>query len=109
MSRSEANFHRHKESLPDRFLPDGLRPVVFDKDRRGSVKPFGLGVRSCLGKSVALAEMRLVLARLVWGFDLTVGPGRPINWTDLKTYVVVQKEPIWIAVNVRSDSSSCNL
>jgi len=70
-------------------------------DRRNVLKPFGLGARGCLGKSVALAELRLVLARLVWTFDLKTAPGEQINWLDLKNYVVVQKRPIKIRIKLR--------
>ncbi|KAK3934390.1 cytochrome P450 [Diplogelasinospora grovesii] len=100
MSLSEANFYRATEFLPERFLPEGCgRPAHFDNDRRNTQKPFGLGPRSCVGKSFALAEMRLVLARLVWRFDICVAPGRRrIDWNKLKTFVVVQKEAIHIAI-----------
>ncbi|KAL9118644.1 MAG: hypothetical protein Q9187_004808 [Circinaria calcarea] len=102
LSRSDANFHRSNDFLPDRFLPHGLRPVEFKNDHRNNQKPFGLGARSCLGKSVALAELRVVLARLVWNFDLSIALGRQINWMDLKTYIVVQKEQIEIMIKARS-------
>jgi cytochrome P450 len=102
MSLSEANFYRANEFLPDRFLPDAIRPAEFDNDRRNNQKPFGLGARSCMGKSFALAEMRLVLARLVWRFDLSLAPGKQVDWNELKTFMVVQKEPINIAITARS-------
>jgi cytochrome P450 len=66
MALSEANFHCHYE-----FLPNEMRRDMFEKDRRSCLKPFGLGGRNCLGKSLALAEMRLVLARLIWHFELS--------------------------------------
>ena len=102
MARSEAYFYLHDDFLPDRFLPESLRPVMFQNDRCNSLKPFGLGARSCLGKSVAMAEMRLLLARLIWNFDLAMAPGRQVDWMNLKTYIVVQKEPINITIKVRS-------
>ncbi|MCJ1439449.1 hypothetical protein MMC27_008843 [Xylographa pallens] len=101
LSRSDANFHCANDFLPDRFLPEDLRPAAFERDRRSNQKPFGLGARSCLGKSVAWAEMRVVLARLVWRFDIGVAEGRGVDWMDLKTYIVVQKEPIGVRVKVR--------
>lgn len=106
LSPSDANFHRSNDFLPDRFLPECHRPVEFKNDRRNNQKPFGLGGRSCLGKLVALAELRLVLARLVWNFDLSVAPERQINWMDLKTYIVVQKEPIKIMINAMSPAKT---
>ncbi|CAJ2506593.1 Uu.00g077790.m01.CDS01 [Anthostomella pinea] len=96
MSLSEAKFRRAHEFLPERFLPEDMRPTEFARDHRQNQKPFGLGARSCLGKSFALAEMRLALARLMWRFDISMGPGTQVDWNQLKTYVVVQK----LAVNV---------
>lgn len=58
-------------------------------------------MRVCPGKAVAWAEMRVVLARMVWNLDLSIAPGKQVNWMDLKTYVVVQKEPIKIRIKAR--------
>ncbi len=55
-----------------------------------------------LGKSFALAEMRLVLARLVWSFDISIALGKRVDWNRVKTYVVVQKEAIEVAIKERS-------
>lgn len=107
MAMSEANFHCHERFLPDRFLPDNLRPSKYETDRRNVLKPFGLGARGCLGKSVALSELRLVLARLVWTFDLDTASGQQVNWLDLKTYIVVQKKPIQIRIKLRPFSEEC--
>ncbi|KAI1387309.1 cytochrome P450 [Hypoxylon trugodes] len=101
MSLSEDNFHRASEFLPERFLPADMQPAEFENDCRGSQKPFGFGARNCLGKSFALAEMRLVLARLVWKFDMSIAPGGHVEWGRLKTYVVVQKEPINVIIRER--------
>lgn len=57
-----------------------------------------------------MAELRLVLARLVWNFDLSAAPGKQIKWMDFKTYIVVQKEPIRIVIKAREgllDAERC--
>ena len=102
MALSESNFHRPTEFLPDRYLPADSRPGEFAGDRRGTQKPFGLGDRNCIGRLYALAEMRVVLARLVWHFDLAAAPGaRLVDWNRLKTYVLVEKEPIMVQARPR--------
>ncbi|CAN9321110.1 unnamed protein product [Alternaria sp. RS040] len=43
--------------------------MVFD-NKAGPSFPFGLGVRSCFGKRLAYLELRLLLALLIWNFEL---------------------------------------
>ncbi|KAH7134399.1 cytochrome P450 [Dactylonectria macrodidyma] len=63
---SPANFHRADEFVPERWLEDEQQT----SDVRASFQPFSTGPRSCLGKNLAKAEMRLILARILWRFDL---------------------------------------
>ncbi|KAK2794590.1 hypothetical protein FQN52_008171 [Onygenales sp. PD_12] len=51
---------------PERFLGD----VRFATDKREVLQPFHVGPRNCIGRNLAYAEMRLILARLVFNFDL---------------------------------------
>ncbi|KAF5873019.1 putative cytochrome p450 protein [Botrytis fragariae] len=101
MALSEHNFHHCLQFLPDRYLPSHLRPSEYTNDNRNILKPWGLGSRVCLGRSFGQAELRLVLARLVWNFDLQGAGGKGVNWFELKNYIVVQKEPIWVAIRER--------
>ncbi|KAF0956820.1 cytochrome P450 [Rhodococcus sp. T7] len=58
------------EFNPDRFAPEanrGRAPELF--------KPFGTGIRSCIGRQFALHEMALALATLVQRFDIEPEPG----------------------------------
>ena len=101
LSYSPLHFSRPKQFLPDRFLPAALRPTEFANDRRANQQPFGLGPRNCIGKPLAMAQLRLVLARMVWNFDLEMGPGRGLEWMKQKTFIVVQKEPVEVRVRKR--------
>ena len=101
MSRSPANFIEPDSFLPDRFMPDTLRPAKFANDKRGTQKPFGLGSRNCIGKRLAQAQIRTVVARLVWEFDFEEVPGHRLDWAKQKTYIVVEKEPMLIRLRVR--------
>ncbi|KAF7898488.1 hypothetical protein EAF00_004934 [Botryotinia globosa] len=101
MALSPANFHQSLQFLPDRYLPAHLRPSEYANDNRNILKPWGLGARVCLGRSFGQAELRVVLARLVWNFDLQCADGKGVNWFELKNYIVVQKEPIWVTIRER--------
>jgi len=45
--------------------------------------------------------MRLVLARLVWAFDMTAEGKKPMDWKMLKNYFLVEKEPVVVRLTVR--------
>ena len=59
---------------PDRFLPDRLRaldPYIY--------KPFGTGLRACIGRQFAYHEILLALASVVHAFELEPEPGYDID------------------------------
>ncbi|KAF3032118.1 hypothetical protein E8E12_000589 [Didymella heteroderae] len=73
-NHSSRNFAEPDAFKPERWLED--RPKAFGEDKREVVQPFSFGPRNCLGKNLAYAEMRLILAKIVWHFDLElVKPG----------------------------------
>lgn len=43
---------------------------------RRAFAPFLIGERSCVGQSVAWAEMLLAIARLLWFFDFETASGK---------------------------------
>ena len=48
-----------------------------------------------------MLEMQLVLARLVWAFDLEAVQGSSFDLESLKTFVVVQKQPFMVRLKAR--------
>lgn len=70
--RSEYNFARPLEFVPDRWLPVNKgRPKEFENDNRNGVfQPFSFGPRNCIGVNLAKAEMHLILAKLLWHFEI---------------------------------------
>lgn len=65
---------------PDRFLPENV------KARPGHVyKPFGTGIRSCIGRQFALHEMQLALATIVHQYDLVADPDYSLEVAELLT------------------------
>ncbi|CVL13355.1 cytochrome P450 [Fusarium proliferatum] len=85
--RSAENFHDPDVFHPERWLGDPR----FAADQKDAFQPFSHGPRNCLGKNLAYAEMRLILTRLLWNFDLELQP-KCKNWiADQKTYSLWQK------------------
>lgn len=88
-ARSERNFHRASEFIPERWMNED---AAFASDRREASQPFSYGPRNCIGRNLAYVEMKLVIASLLWHFDLenaTEG-----NWLDQKIYMVWRKKPL---------------
>ncbi|MCJ1248520.1 hypothetical protein MMC30_005738 [Trapelia coarctata] len=102
LSYSPAFFHNPDSFAPERWLAASNRPAEFESDHRSAIHPFGLGARSCIGQDVAWSEMRLVLARLVWAFDMEAGGGKLVDWKTLKNYFLVEKEPVLVRLTVRA-------
>lgn len=79
------SFHRPREFLPSRWLEDL-------GDKLDSFQPFGVGSRTCIGRHIAMVEMRLILARLLW----------TCNWElvtkeyDNPEYVVLYRSPLFM-------------
>ena len=94
---SEKNFKRPDEFIPERWLSDA--PVEFANDARDVVQPFGSGPRVCLGKNLAYAEMRLLLAKMLWHFDFELANPNDSWMNDLKMYVIWDR--MALPLNVR--------
>ncbi|KAM7201352.1 cytochrome P450 [Rhypophila sp. PSN 637] len=105
MNRREDYFHAATSFRAERWLEDARSDPSspFFSDRREALKPFSIGLRNCLGQHLAWAEMRLILAKLVWNFDIGVVAGRKIRWEDLRTFLLVEKKPIVTKLGLRED------
>ncbi|KAI0599184.1 isotrichodermin C-15 hydroxylase [Biscogniauxia sp. FL1348] len=92
--RSESNFHRPEEFIPERWLK--ACPPEFANDDRAVLKPFSMGPRDCVGKNLAWAELRIVLASVLWHFDFELVPGSE-GWMDeQKLFFLWEKPPLYI-------------
>ncbi|KAF4498270.1 Isotrichodermin C-15 hydroxylase [Fusarium agapanthi] len=83
---SELNFRDPKKFVPERWLDDPR----YASDNRPILSPFSLGPRDCIGKNLAYTEMRLLLARMLWKFDLEAVPTEK-DWYDQKIFFLWEK------------------
>ncbi|KAF4982427.1 hypothetical protein FZEAL_1945 [Fusarium zealandicum] len=96
---SAKNFHQPLDFLPGRWLENHDKP---NADIKASFQPFSVGPRSCLGKNLARAEMRLILARMLWRFDLELMPECQ-DWMDgQRIYGFWVKPPLMCRISQRS-------
>lgn len=110
---SSRNFTDPDLFKPQRFLP-ATHPLYEERyaaDNKAAFKPFSAGPRDCIGKNLAYAEMRLVMARLLWNFDVESVEGQDDWISQQRTFSVYSKGPLMVHLKPRvgvgreSDSS----
>ncbi|KAI0119131.1 cytochrome P450 [Daldinia grandis] len=90
-SRSPRNWLQPESFIPERWTGEDPR---FNDDKRDASQPFSFGPRNCIGRNLAYVEMKIIIARLVWHFDMentTEG-----DWIDQKVYMVWEKTALWV-------------
>ncbi|KAK6330815.1 hypothetical protein TWF718_003014 [Orbilia javanica] len=73
---SEKYFEKAEEYIPERWT----EKEEMVKDKRAYI-PFGYGIRACAGKQLAINELKLVVARIVTGFEVE-GEDTETEWKD---------------------------
>lgn len=116
-----SNFYLADEFHPERWFPassksiksegvspSSTRPTEFDGDNTAAFHPFSIGPRNCIGQNLAWAEMSLIMARLLWEFDVS----RPTDgtkeravfdaWkTEQKVKILWEKGPLPVSLKER--------
>jgi cytochrome P450 len=85
---------------PERFLPrdDPRYNSRFDNDAKSAFLPFSTGSRNCLGARVFLAQARVIIAKLVYSFDLSLAHEHN-GWLDQKAYLVFEPKALDVHVS----------
>lgn len=90
---SEKHFKDATSFVPERWTGDER----YANDQRAAVQPFSVGSRDCLGKNMAYHEMRLILAKVLYNFDLELCP-QSERWMDQEVYTLWEKHPLMVRV-----------
>lgn len=95
--RSSANFRDALSFVPERWLG----AEAYAQDKREVHAPFGVGPRNCIGQALARHEARLIMARLLWRFDIVLGEGMQ-GWAEKsRTFIVWENKPLMVNLSVR--------
>ncbi|KAL9597718.1 MAG: hypothetical protein Q9219_004975 [cf. Caloplaca sp. 3 TL-2023] len=100
--RSPLNFSDSHSFAPSRWLPSAPTSQIL---KREALQPFSMGPRNCIGQRLAWTETRLILARLLWNFDLGAVEGKSTDWEEQKTYTLWEKRSVWIRMWERGDQA----
>ncbi|KAI0075130.1 high nitrogen upregulated cytochrome P450 monooxygenase 2 [Panus rudis PR-1116 ss-1] len=106
VQRDPRNFAPHTESFwPERWLvAEGDLPAPKDfKHNPSAFTPFSFGPYNCVGKNLAMQEMRTVLCALIQQLDFKFAEGYdPSQWDrDLEDMFVVRKGKLPVQVTRR--------
>ncbi|RYP62235.1 hypothetical protein DL769_007389 [Monosporascus sp. CRB-8-3] len=95
MYRSERNFKHAATFDPERWVSwNGY-------DDQSAFEPFSLGARNCIGKNLALVELKIILARTIFNFNLSLPEGKKDmgwEWGDQNIYMLWQCDPMVVRV-----------
>jgi cytochrome P450 len=97
-----ANFADPEVFAPERFLPDP--PAKYMNDNKEALQPFSVGPRNCLGKNLAYNEMRSLLARVIYAYDMELCPESQ-NWLNQKTWVIWEKPALMVQLRHRAEKA----
>ncbi|ORY70969.1 cytochrome P450 [Pseudomassariella vexata] len=97
MYRSEHNFKHADQFIPERWM-DNSENSPFSNDRREAFHPFSYGPRVCLAMNLAYAEMRYILARLLWNFNFEIKPDCRDWTTSLRSWLIWETTPLCLVL-----------
>jgi len=98
---SPDNFSQAEAFQPDRWAPSAsIVGSPFYNDNRDARQSFSTGPRNCIGKNLAFSEMRQILARVLWNFDLKL-VDKNLDWSHQKSFTVWEKGPLVCHITLR--------
>ncbi|KAK0646814.1 isotrichodermin C-15 hydroxylase [Cercophora newfieldiana] len=97
MHHSSAHWEDPSSFRPERFLHDN-KTGLMKADAAEAFQPFSTGPRNCIGKNLAYAEMRLIIANMIFNFDLTLADESK-GWIEKQgAYPLWEKGPLQVFV-----------
>ncbi|OTB04031.1 hypothetical protein M426DRAFT_73617 [Hypoxylon sp. CI-4A] len=94
-SLSSKYFSEPMAFKPERWLGKN------EKDILSATQPFAIGPRGCLGRNLAWLELRTVLSKLLWTYDLKM-INDEVDWhRDSRMLTLWRKPALWVRVEQR--------
>ena len=95
------NFSEPLTFHPERWSSD--KDERFMNDDKAAFQPFSYGPRNCIGRNLAYSKMRLILARVLWNFDIELCEESQ-GWDQQKILGFWQGGPLWVKLRRRKPS-----
>jgi cytochrome P450 len=98
---SEKYFRNAYKYAPERWLPLDQRPSEYMEGHLDASQPFSVGPTGCIGKPLALAEMRVLIVKVICRYILSTTKDKPFTWEALRKMMIVEKNPLWLILERR--------
>ncbi|KAL7624516.1 hypothetical protein AAE478_006081 [Parahypoxylon ruwenzoriense] len=92
IGRLESYFKDAKKFVPERWLGDER----YANDTKELFQPFSSGPLNCIGLTMGRMETRVILARLIYNFDIELMPESSSWLENQKNYVAWDKPPLMV-------------
>ncbi|KAL6364626.1 hypothetical protein LRP88_01746 [Fusarium phalaenopsidis] len=94
MNNSPLHWKDPQKFVPERWIPGQVQFSEYHEyDNRAAWLAFGTGPRTCIGQNIALHEIRGILGRILYDFDLALTPNT-VDWIQFKTNNIWAKLPL---------------
>lgn len=102
--RARRNFLEPDRFMPARWLSTAKSTTKSDaQDDKAAFNPFSLGPHNCPGQNLAWLELRLILAKLLWTFDVSVPPAVDLPvWEEQGIWWFWDKQPTMVRLTRRA-------
>ncbi|KAH7316854.1 cytochrome P450 [Stachybotrys elegans] len=98
-TRDPRFFHDAYRYRPQRWLSKdhGLWDSAYANDRVNDFNPWSLGVRACPGMKLSSDEIKLIMAKVLWTFDVEIMHGQHVDFErDFRMYGMLTKPDVWV-------------
>ncbi|KAI0200638.1 isotrichodermin C-15 hydroxylase [Astrocystis sublimbata] len=95
VNHSEDNWADPWQFKPERFLGTS-EEALRAGNKLEALQAFSVGPRNCIGRNLAYAEMRVILARLIFDFDMKLDKGAGDWIGKQKSYTLWDRQPLGV-------------
>jgi cytochrome P450 len=75
---------------------------MFVNDNYDAFQPWSVGLRNCIGRNLAYAELRLTLAKVLWHYDITLDTEKTGDFLDQKIWSIWAKRELYVTLKAAS-------
>ncbi|PPJ56017.1 hypothetical protein CBER1_03415 [Cercospora berteroae] len=93
---ADYNFTKPYEFIPERHL--NKNDTAMGVNNWSAFQPWSVGVRNCIGKNLAYAELRLILSKVLWHYDITLDTEKTGDFLDQKIWSIWAKRELWMSL-----------